>query len=66
MKNLHTITYLHFSKILFMEHNAKNICTTVITGIEQNLNKHMAELGISIPFQYFMYILVKFDTFSRS
>ena len=49
-----------------MEHNAKNICTTVITGIEQNLNKHMAELGISIPFQYFMYILVKFDTFSRS
>jgi len=26
----------------------------------------MAELGISIHFQHFMYIMAKFDTFSRS
>jgi len=33
---------------------------------EQNLNKQPAEFGISILFQYFMYILAKFNTFSRS
>ena len=65
-KNFNTITYLHFSKILFMEDNAKKICKTVISGKEQNLNKQMAEFGISILFQYFMYILDKFNTFSRS
>jgi len=32
-----------FSKILFKEHNAKNICRTAISGKEQNLNKQMAE-----------------------
>jgi len=49
-----------------MEDNAKKICKTVISGKEQNLNKQMAEFGISILFQYFMYILDKFNTFSRS
>jgi len=44
----------------------KNICKTVISGKEENWNKYMAEFGISIHFKYFMYILVKFNTFSRS
>jgi len=29
----------------------KNICKTVISGKEQNLNQQMAEVGISIHFQ---------------
>jgi len=33
-----------------MEHNAKNICKTVISGKERNLKKQMAECGISILF----------------
>ena len=49
-----------------MEHNAKNICKTVISGVEQNLNKHMDEFGISILFQYFLNILAEFNAFSRS
>jgi len=44
-----------------MEHNAKNICKTVISSKEQNLNKQMVEFGISIFFQYFLYILAKFN-----
>jgi len=44
----------------------KNICKTVISGKEQNLNKQMAECGISILFLYFMYILTKCNTLSRS
>ena len=62
-KNFNTITYLHFSQILFMEYNAKN--KTAISGKEQNLNKRMAESAISLLFQYFIYILHKFNTFSR-
>jgi len=31
-KNFNTISYLHFSKIWFMEHNAKNVWKTVISG----------------------------------
>ena len=50
-----TITYLHFFNILCVEHNAKNICRTVIGGKEQNLDKQMAKLGISILFQHFIY-----------
>jgi len=46
-----------------MEHNAKKLC---ISGKEQNLNKQMTEFGISILFEYFMYILAKCHTFSRS
>jgi len=46
------ITYLHFSKIFFMEQDAKHFCTTAISGKEQNLNKQMAEFGILILFQY--------------
>jgi len=57
MKKLNTITNVYFSKILFMEHNANKICKSVISGEKQNLNKQMAEFGISILFQYFMYIL---------
>jgi len=53
LKNFHTITYLHFSKNLLMEHNAKIICKTVVSGKEQNLNEQMAEFVISILFQYF-------------
>jgi len=49
-----------------MDHNAKNICRTVISGEEQNLSKQMVEFRISILFQYFMNILVIFTTFSRS
>jgi len=49
-----------------MEHNVKNICETVISGEEQNLNKQMVEFGISTHFQYFMNILAKFNTFSTS
>jgi len=63
MKNFNTIAYLHFSKILFMEHNAKNICKTVISGKEQNLNKQIAEFEISILFQHFLYIFAKFQYF---
>jgi len=48
-----------------MEHYAENIRRTVISGKEQHLNKQMAEFGISILFQYYMYILPKFNTFSR-
>jgi len=46
--------HLHFSKILLMEHKAKNICQAVISGKEQNLNKQMAEFIISILSQYFI------------
>ena len=52
-----TITYLHFFNILFIEHNAKNICKTVTSSKVQNLNKQMAEFGIPILFQYFIDIL---------
>jgi len=30
-----------------MEHNAKNICKTIISDKEHNLNTQMAEFGIS-------------------
>jgi len=33
-----------------MEHNAKIICRTVVSGYEQKLNKQVAEFGISILF----------------
>jgi len=33
-----------------VEHNAKNICKTIIGGKEQNLNKQMAGFGISTLF----------------
>jgi len=49
-----------------LEHNAKNICRTVLSGKEQNLNKQMAEFKISILFQHLVYILAKFNAFSRS
>jgi len=49
-----------------MEHNGISICETVISGKEQNLNKQMAEFGITIFFQYCMYILTKFNALSRS
>ena len=39
-----------------------NICKTAISGEEQNLYKQMAEFRISILFQYFIYILAKFNT----
>jgi len=42
------LQYHHFSKILFTEHKCENICKTVISGKEQNLNKQMAEFGSSI------------------
>jgi len=66
MKKFNTITYCHFAKILFIAHNEKYICKTVISGKEQNLDKPKAEFGISILFQYFMYILANFNTSSRS
>jgi len=65
-KNFTTITYLHFPKIWFMEHNAKTICKTVISGKEWKVIKGMAKFGISMLFQYFMHILDKFNSFSRS
>ena len=37
-----------------MEHIAKNICRTVISGEEQNLNKQVFEFIIFILFQYFI------------
>jgi len=49
-----------------MEHNAKIIYRTVISGKEQNLNKQMAEFRISVLFQCFMNLLAWFNTFSRS
>ena len=39
---------------------------TVISGKLQNLYNQIAEFRISILFQYFMNILAKFNTFSRS
>jgi len=44
----------------------KKICGFVISSKEQNLKKQMVEFSISILFQIFMYILTKFNTFSRS
>jgi len=41
LKDFNTIIYLHFSKILFMEHNAKDICKTVISGKEQYLKENI-------------------------
>jgi len=40
-----------------MEHNARNICRTVISGKEQNVDTQMDEFRISILFEYFMNIL---------
>jgi len=56
-ENFNTITYLHFSKILFMEHKAK-ISAKLSSAIKNKIliNK-MAEFGISILFQY---VLAKF------
>ena len=34
------MTHLHFSKILFMEHKAKNSCEAVISGEAQIWNFH--------------------------
>jgi len=51
--NFNTITYLHFSKILFIEQNAKNICETAISDREQNLTKQIAEFGISKLYAHF-------------
>ena len=48
-----------------MEHNAKYICRTVINGEKQNLNKQMVGFRIFIVFQYFVYILAKFNTFFK-
>jgi len=44
----------------------KQICKTVKSGKEQNLNKKLAEFETSILFRYFMYILAKFKPFSRT
>jgi len=66
LKDFNTIIELHFSRILLMEHNAKNICRTVISGNKQNLNKQIVEFRIFILFQYFMYVLAIFNTFSWS
>jgi len=38
-----------------MEHNAKNICITVISDKEQNLDKLVAEFRISGLLQYFVH-----------
>jgi len=66
MKKLYLIHhYLYVPKVLLMEHNAKNICKTFISGKEQNFNKQVTEFGISMLFQYVMCILAKFNTFSR-
>jgi len=46
--------------------DSATLCKTVISSREQNLNKQMAELGISVLFQYSTDILAKFNTFSRS
>jgi len=37
-----------------MEHNKKDICKTVISREEENLNKQMTELKIYLFFQYFI------------
>jgi len=66
-KIFNTITFLHFSEILFMEHNAKkHDLQTFISGKEHSLNKQMTKFGISMLFQYLMHILAKFNTFSSS
>jgi len=60
-KTFDTITYLQFSKKLFLEHKGKNTCKIVISGNEQNLvNK-----WVNLEFPYFMCILTKFNTFSK-
>jgi len=50
-----------------MEHNAKSICRTLISSKEKKVKKQTAEF-LEFPYflQYFIYILVKFNTFSRS
>jgi len=54
LKGFNTIISLHFSKLLFMEHNANNICRTVISGKERSLNEQRVEKGKkSAPFQLF-------------
>jgi len=44
----------------------KNVCKTVISGKEQNLNIQTGDFGISMLLQYFVCILAKPNTFSRS
>jgi len=46
-----------------MEHDANNTSAELSSAMK---NKQMAEFRISILFQYGMYILAKFNTFSRS
>jgi len=43
--------------MLLMEQSAKNICKTVISGKEQNLNKQIAEF---LEFPYFFNTLCAF------
>jgi len=37
-----------------------------LSAADKNANKQLVKFGISMPFQYFMYILGKLNTFSRS
>jgi len=54
--NTITFTYLHFSKILFQEHNSKNIYKIVISSKEKNLNKKWEKS----EFPYFFNTLCRF------
>jgi len=49
-----------------LEHNAENICRTIISAEEQNLNKQMLEFRLAILFQYSMNTSTKSNTFARS
>jgi len=54
-----------FSENFIQGTQCKTIWKAVISDEEQNMNKQMSKCGISILFQYFLYILAKFNT-SRS
>jgi len=75
LKGFNTIISLHFSKLLFMEHNANNICRTVISGKEQSLNEqrvekgknpHLSSFSASIPFNFRSVSTTSASAFSMS
>jgi len=55
---------LNFPKFCSWNTTQKNLQNR-LSGQEQHLNKQTTGFGIFILFQYYMYILAKFNTFSR-
>ena len=66
LKDFNTPLFTFIFQKFYWWNTMQKTCRTAISGKEQNLNKQMAEFGISKLFHYFMNILAKFITFSRS